>query len=47
VPKDTTVYFMADLDEGIAEDNWPFLIKAKWTPLFSRGSYTYNRSIDR
>ena len=46
IPEDTTILFMADLDEIIKEDNWPFLIKAKWNPFFKRGSYTYNRRVD-
>lgn len=46
VPKETTMYFMADLDEDIKEDNWPFYVRGNWNPLFLRGSYTYNRAID-
>ena len=45
-PEDTTMYFMADLDEIIKEDNWPTIIKSNWNPLFSRGVYTYNRQVD-
>jgi len=40
------MYFMADLDEDIKEDNWPFYVRCNWNPLFLRGSYTYNRAID-
>lgn len=47
VPKDTTVYFMMDLDEIIKEKNWPNLIRAVWDPLFSRGSYQYHRLVDK
>ena len=47
IPKDTTIYFMIDLDEDIKEDNWPFYIRGSWNPLFSRGQYTYNRSINK
>lgn len=46
VPKETTMYFMADLDEEVKDINWPFLLKCRWNPLFLRGSFTYNRSID-
>lgn len=46
VPKDTTIYFMMDLDEIIKEDDWLEKIKDSWNPLFSRGRYLYNRSVD-
>lgn len=46
VPKDTTMYFMMDLDELIKEDDWTSIIKSSWNPLFSRGMYTYNRQVD-
>ena len=47
VPKDTTIYFMMDLDEIIKEDDWVQKIKDAWDPLFSRGVYTYNRQVDK
>lgn len=46
VPKDTTVYFMMDLDEIIKDDDWTIAIKRTWDPLFRRGRYTYHRYID-
>lgn len=46
VPKDTTIYFMVDLDEIVKDENWPNLIREAWSPLMLRGSYTYNRRID-
>lgn len=45
IPKDTTVYFMADLDEVIKEKDWVTKIRNSWTPLFDRGIYTYNREV--
>lgn len=47
IPKDTTLFFMADVDEVIKEDNWPDKIRNAWTPLFNRGRYTYNRDVDK
>ena len=47
VPKDTTIYFMMDLDELIHDDDWVTLIKNAWNPMFLRGEYTYNRQIDK
>lgn len=44
-PKDTTIWFMVDLDERIKENNWVEQIKIKWTPTFERGTYTYNRDV--
>ena len=46
IPEDTTMYFMADLDEEIKEDNWPTEVKNGWTPLFDRGMYNYHRDLD-
>lgn len=46
VPKDTTMYFMMDLDEIIKEDGWVEKIKNTWDPLFARGAYVYNRRVD-
>ena len=46
VPKDTTLYFMVDLDEIIKEDNWVQVIKDYWNPLMQRGAYVYNRRVD-
>ena len=46
IPKDTTIFFIADLDEEIKEPGWCNIVKDKWDPLFDRGIYTYNRDID-
>ena len=46
IPKDTTMFFMVDLDEIIKEDDWVTVIKQSWNPLFSRGAYIYNRHVD-
>ena len=45
IPKDTTIFFMADLDEVIKEPGWCDIVKSTWTPLFDRGQYTYNRDV--
>jgi len=45
IPKDTTIFFMADLDEIIKEPNWCDVVKSCWDPLFDRGVYTYNRDV--
>ena len=45
IPKDTTIYFMADLDEVIKEPGWCQIIKDRWDPLFDRGRYVYNRDV--
>ncbi|MBR6253136.1 MAG: hypothetical protein IKR04_04810 [Clostridia bacterium] len=45
IPKDTTIFFMADLDEVIKESGWCDIVKSTWTPLFDRGQYTYNRDV--
>lgn len=46
VPKDTTLYFMMDLDEIIKEDNWVDEIKRRWDPSFDRAVYQYYRNVD-
>ena len=46
IPKETTIYFMADLDEIIKEPGWCNIVKSTWDPLFDRGSYTYNRDVN-
>ena len=46
IPKDTVMFFMADLDEVIKEDNWAYKVRQSWDPLFDRGSYIYNRDVD-
>lgn len=45
VPKNTTMYFMADLDEVIKEKGWVKKVKDAWTPIFDRSIYTYNREV--
>ena len=45
IPKETTIYFMADLDEVIKEPGWSQTVKECWDPLFDRGMYTYNRDV--
>lgn len=47
IPKDTVLYFMADMDELIKEDNWVEKVKEAWNPCFNRGVYTYNRGVDK
>ena len=47
VPKDTTMYFMMDLDELIHTDDWTHQMRTYWDPMFRRGEYIYNRSIDK
>lgn len=46
IPKKTAIYFMADLDEIIKEDNWVAEVKSVWEPCFHRGVYTYHRNVD-
>ena len=46
IPEDTTIYFMADLDEIIKEKGWSQKVKEVWTPLYDRGMYDYNRDVD-
>ena len=47
VPKDTTMFFMVDLDELIINDpDWAIKIKCAWTPSFSRAKYIYHREIN-
>ena len=45
IPKETTIFFMADLDEIIKEPGWCNIVKSYWDPLFNRGAYTYNRDV--
>ena len=45
IPKETTIFFMADLDEVIKEPGWCNIVKSHWDPLFDRGMYTYNRDV--
>ena len=45
IPKETTIFFMADLDEIIKEPGWCNIVKSTWNPLFDRGVYTYNRDV--
>lgn len=46
IPKDTVIYFMADLDEIIKESGWVQKVKDTWEPMFDRGMYPYNRDVD-
>ena len=46
IPKDTVIYFMADLDEIIKENDWVDKVKTVWTPLFDRGMYDYHRDVN-
>ena len=46
IPKETDIFFMADLDEEIRELDWVQTVKNSWDPLFSRGMYDYNRDLD-
>lgn len=46
IPKKTDIFFMADLDEEIRENDWPDKVKGAWDPLFSRGVYDYHRDLD-
>lgn len=45
IPKETTMFFMADLDEVIKEKGWSQKVKDVWEPLFDRAQYTYNREV--
>ena len=45
IPKETTMFFMADLDEVIKEKGWSKEVKGKWEPGFDRGMYDYNRDV--
>ncbi len=45
IPKETIMFFMADLDEVIKEAGWSQKIKDVWEPNFDRGQYTYNREV--
>ena len=46
IPKETNIFFMADLDEVIKEQGWAQTVKNVWDPLFSRGMYDYHRDLD-
>jgi hypothetical protein len=46
IPKETVMFFMADLDEVIKEKGWSKKVKSKWSPLFDRGMYDYHRDVD-
>ena len=46
IPKETTMFFMADLDEVIKESGWAAKIKGVWDPLFDRAQYDYHRDVD-
>lgn len=46
VPEETTMYFMADLDEVIKEKGWCEKVRYSWSPTFDRGMYTYNRDVN-
>ena len=46
IPKNTVMYFMADIDEVIKESNWIDKVRSTWHPTFNRGMYTYNRNVD-
>ena len=46
IPKETDIFFMADLDEVIKEQGWSNKVKGAWDPLFSRGMYDYHRDLD-
>ena len=46
IPEDTTIFFMADLDEVIKEKGWTQKVKDVWDPQFDRGQYTYHRDIN-
>lgn len=46
IPKDTVIYFMADLDEIIKEPGWVQKAKNVWEPMFDRGMYSYNRDVE-
>ena len=45
IPKDTSVFFMVDLDELIKDPDWAEKVRAVWNPNFDRGKYTYYRDI--
>ncbi len=47
IPKETTMFFMVDLDEIIKEPGWCQKIKNSWTPLFDRGVYLYHRNVNK
>ena len=45
IPKETNIFFMADLDEIIKESGWAQKLRDVWTPTFSRAEFTYNRDV--
>lgn len=45
IPKETTLMFMADLDEIIKEPGWCEKIRQSWDPLYDRGAYKYHRDV--
>ena len=45
IPKETTIMFMADIDEVIKEKGWSQKIKDTWDPLYDRGAYKYHRDV--
>lgn len=45
IPKETDIFFMADLDEIIKESGWAQKLREAWTPTFSRAEFTYNRDV--
>ena len=47
IPKETTMFFMADLDEVIKESGWCQKVKNSWDPLFDRGVYAYHRNVNK
>ena len=47
IPEETTMYFMADLDEVIKEKGWVEKVRFSWSPVFDRGMYTYNRDVNQ
>ena len=45
IPKDTTLMFMADIDEIIKDKGWSDKVRNSWDPLFDRGTYKYHRDV--
>ena len=46
IPKETDIFFMADLDEVIKEKDWVQKVKNAWDPIFTRYMYDYHRDLD-
>jgi hypothetical protein len=46
IPKETDIFFMADLDEVIKEKGWAQKVKNAWDPIFTRYIYDYHRDLD-